>query len=168
MQDCKEHILEIYLSPIIKKALLKITPADLQSDLKQEMAVILLELPCERIALMHSENKLIGYALMTVYKMAFSNTSAFFYKYRKSDLKKAFEYLQSQIILPTLPINLADKAKVIIEQKKGLYEEHEARIFNKYVELSSCDKVAKYYNIPKHHVKDIVSKVRNEIKSKLQ
>lgn len=102
--------------------------------------------------------------------MAIGTSNNFYRTYKKSDIKKAIEYFRLQEPKPSIPISFAAKAKEILtqkEQSKDNNASHEARIFAKYVELKSCDKVAEYYSIPKLHVWEVVKKVKNELKTKL-
>jgi hypothetical protein len=71
--------------------------------------------------------------------------------------------------LPSIPESLAIKAILIIKEKnKDKYDDHEARLFNTYVELGSARKVAIYYNIPVNHVCIVINKVKKELKCLLQ
>ena len=45
-------------------------------------------------------------------------------------------------------------------KNKDIYDDHEARIFKKYVELGSGRSVARYYGIPVNHVCLIIKKVK--------
>jgi hypothetical protein len=67
--------------------------------------------------------------------------------------------------MPELPIELAYEADAILKTKnKDIHDDHEARIFNKYVELGSMRKVASYYRIPLNHVCNVVNKVKSDLK----
>lgn len=167
MQDCKQYIEMVYVHDAINAAISKIKPADLQNELKQEMAIVLLEYPCEKIVSINNDGKLIEFAKKVLYNMAFSKTSPFYYKFRKCNNSKALEYLRTLQPLPEIPLSIAIKAGKIIEGREGKMEEHESRLFKKYAELGSCPKVAKYYGIPEQHVKIVVAKVRSELKKKL-
>lgn len=100
--------------------------------------------------------------------MATSKTSQFFYKFKKTDILKAVEYLRINQSLPVIPESLAHKAKDHLQTKnQTIYDDHEVRLFNKYVELGSCRAVAKFYGIPVNHTCNIISKVRAELKTLL-
>ena len=97
--------------------------------------------------------------------MATSNTSAFSKKFQKCDINQALDYMKAIQPLPSIPETLAIKAKSALRDKnKNKYDDHEARIFNKYVELGTSRKVAKYFDIPVNHVCGIVKKVKLELK----
>lgn len=167
MQDCKDYIQQVYLHPQVAKLIEKIEPKALRDDLHQEMAIALLEYDCERIEHIWAEGKLLNFACSIICNMAFSNTSQFYKKYRKSELKKAIEYiyLTAQGITPS-----ADPAKQILEAKKvgDINQNHDYLIFSTYIELRSYYQVAKYYNIPLKHVRNVILNVKQELKKAIQ
>jgi hypothetical protein len=164
---CHEHIEYIYRSPQINKLISKVYPESLQDDLRQELALALLTIECDKIIQIYESNALLAYSLNIIKNMAFSNTSPFYKKFRKKDYEKALEYLNSQLKLPELNINFAQIANKRLTDKYLLDEmqAHEAILFNKYVEFRSCKKVADFYNIPEKHVKDIIRKTKLELKT---
>ena len=83
MNKCSKYIEEIYLHPKVKDLISKIKPAELQDDLKQEMALALLSIDCKKILKLHKENKLIDYTLKTIWLMGTSSTSGFYSKFKK-------------------------------------------------------------------------------------
>ena len=164
---CREAIKEVYLSPQIDALIKSVRPEHLQDDLRQEMALALLSIDCEKISEIWASNALIGYAIKIVTNMAFSSTSPFYKKFRKKEYENAIDYLRSLVILPELDIKLA---KVADNRLKEKYQEdelqaHESILFTKYVELRSCKKVADFYNIPEKHVKDVIKKTKKELKT---
>lgn len=167
MQDCKDYIQQVYLHPQVVKLIEKIEPKELRDDLHQEMAITLLEYECEKIEQIWADGKLLNFACSIICNMAFSNTSQFYKKYRKSELKKAIEYiyLTAQGITPS-----ADPAKQILEAKKlgNIYQNHDYLIFSTYIELGSMAKVSRHYNIPLQHTKEVISKVRKELKTAIR
>jgi hypothetical protein len=165
MADCRKMIADIYSHPDILNLISRIKPENVRDDLRQEIAVSLLEQPCEKIASLFAGNNLLRYAIKVCWLMATSKTSPFYYKYRKSELVKAVEYLRLNQPFPVIPESLAGIANGHLKKKnKDVYDDHEARIFNKYVELGSCRAVARYYKIPVNHTCNIVHKVKIELK----
>ena len=165
MADCNDIVLDIYNHPSLLALISKIKPEAIRDDLRQEIAVSLLTQPCSKISSLFASNELIRYAMKVCWIMATSSTSQFYYKFKKSDLTKAVEYLYSQQELPTIPESLAYQAQTILKQKnKTVEDDHEVRIFNKYVELGTARKVALYYGIPVNHVCNVVNKVKSELK----
>ncbi len=165
LTNCQKYILEIYESKRVKEILSKIYPQDLRDDLHQELAVTLLNMDCKKIVNMNFRNELLSYSIKTLWLMATSSTSPFFYKYKKNDLEKAIKYLESQQG-KALGEKEANIAKKILLKKidKSANDAHEAIIFNKYVELNSCVEVAKYFNIPKDHVYSVVRNCKEQLK----
>jgi hypothetical protein len=165
MSDCNEIVLKIYNHPDVISLISKINPEGLRDDLRQEIAISLLEQPCVKISKMFADGELLRYSMKVCWLMATSKNSSFYYKYKKSDLIKAVEYFKSQVTLPTIPISMAERANAILSKRSNtIYEDHEVRIFNKFVELGSSRKVAEYYGIPLNHVCIIVNKVKTELK----
>jgi hypothetical protein len=168
MADCNEYVLSIYKNKDINTLISKIKPVDLQDDLRQEIAVNLLSMPCEKVAALFVSDNLLKYAIKMCWVMSTSPRSTFCSQYKKRDIAKAVDYFRSLQPLPSIPVSVAVTAKQILDSKnKDIYEDHEARIFNKYVELGSGREVARFYNIPVNHVCAIVSKVKKELRCML-
>lgn len=169
MQDCNEIVKLIYNHPGINDLINKIHPEHIRDDLRQEIALSLLEQPCERIASLYIEENLIRYAIRTCWLMATSKTSEFYIKYRKNDITKAVDYLRTLQQGCSIPQSNAYIASRVLCDKanESKYSDHETRIFNKFVELGGVRKVARYYGIPAMHVSKVVAKVRSELKTHL-
>ncbi len=165
MQDCNRFVEEVYNHKDLLRLISKIKPESIREDLRQEVAISLLEQPCEKIAALFAGDNLLRYTMKVCWLMATSKTSGFYYKYKKSDLTKAVEYLRLSQTGTSIPIKFADVAKIHLTNKnKDQYEYHEMLLFNRYIELGSCRAVAKYYGIPVNHTCNIVSKVKKELK----
>lgn len=166
MSNCNQYIEFIYRNEQIAQLIKSVRPEQLQDDLRQEMALALLSIDCEKISEIWASNGLIGFSIKIITNMAFSSTSQFYKKFRKTDLDKALAYLRSQQQLPELNPNFAKIACKRLEEKfrEDELQAHEAILFNKYVDLRSCKKVAEYFQIPEKHVKDVVRKTRAELK----
>jgi len=164
---CKDYIKEVYLSPQIDTLIKSVRPEHLQDDLRQEMALVLLTIDCDKINEIWASNGLIGFTIKIITNMAFSSTSPFYKKFRKNEYENAIAYLRSLLTLPELDQRLAKIANERLIQKYGEDElqAHESILFNKYVEFRSCKKVADYFNIPEKHVKDVIKKTKKELKT---
>ncbi len=163
MSDCSPQISFVYQHPRVNDLVARIKPESLRDDLKQELAICLLEYPCEKLLLMATDEKLIPFAMRTLWLMATSSNSRFYYQYKKSDIVKASDYLYS--LLPGSTHSAIEAEKLLAGKESGtLYENHEARIFNKYIELESIQRVADYFGIPFDHVRHVVRSVRAELK----
>jgi len=165
MPDCNEIILKVYNSQELTNLLDKINPKAIRDDLRQEIALALMELPPKKIIDLWASNDLIRYALVMTWNMAIGKGHKFSKSHKILENIKAIEYINAIKPLPELPISMAYKAESILKSKnKDIHDDHEARIFNKYVELGSARKVASYYRIPINHVCNIVNKVKSELK----
>lgn len=165
MTNCHKYILEVYQSKRVNEILKKIYPEDLRDDLKQELAVTLFNMDCKKIVNLNFRDELLSYSIKTLWLMATSSTSPFYYKYKKNDLDKAIKYLESQKG-KALGVKEANIAKKILDDKfqKSANDAHEAIIFNKYVELNSCVEVARYFKIPKDHIYKVVKNCKEQLK----
>ena len=162
MSDCNHYIEQIYIHPDINNLIQKIQPEGIRDDLRQEIAISLLEMPCEKVAGLFAQDNLVKYAIRTCWLMATSKTSPFYYRYKKSDILKAVEYLE--YLQPCVKIPTSNVYKALNDKTGTVEGDHETRIFNKFTELGSARAVARFYNIPLNHVCNVVAKVRQELK----
>jgi hypothetical protein len=167
MQNCKDYIAEIYQSKEVNDLIGKVEPKGLQDDLRQELAITLLGYDCDKISEIWANGKLLRLACAIIANMAFSSKSQFYTKYRKSNYKKAIEYLylSTQGVTPS-----TEAAKQILNRKSNGTEtdHHEFLIFSTFIEMRSIPKVAQYYGVPVKHIRDIINKLRNELKSAIR
>ena len=169
--DCSGIVQQVYTHPQLIKALAMIKPVSIQEDIRQEVAVSLLEKPCDKISDLFSQNKLLHYAIRICFNMAVGNSTAqhpYSTSYTRKQLVQAFKYLYDTRPLPTVPTEIGHKAAELLSAKnRDKYDYHEQQIFWKYAELGTCRKVAQYFGIPKSHVQMVVKKVREELKNRL-
>lgn len=165
MSKCHKYIEEVYNNSKVNEFISKIRPEELQDDLKQELALCLLSIDCRKIVGLVKRGKLIQYALGTVWTMGTKTENSFYKTYKRKDFDKAIEYLRSQIG-NEIPVKASVIAKDVLNAKldKNPNDAHESIIFNKYVELRSCQKVADYFMIPHVHVFKVVKKTKEELK----
>lgn len=168
MHECSEIVKTIYNHPDICRLISKIQPESIRDDLRQEIAVSLLEQPCDKISSLFASNNLVRYAIRTCWLMATSPRSEFYKKYRRRELIEVVNQINinennnfSPSVVNIISGAICDKAQI------DKYNDHEVRLFNKYVELGSSRKVAKYFGIPVNHVCNVVNKVRDELKQKM-
>jgi len=166
MIDCNELIAEIYNHDAISTLIKKIKPVELQDDLKQEMAMVLLSYDCEKLKDIKKNGNLIGMALMIIWKMGNFNKSYFYSKYKKNDNQKLVAYLHLQESGTEIPLDIVKIAQNRLHNKlsEDANSAHESMIFNKYIELKSCIKVAEYFGIPYLHTVNVVNKMKLELK----
>jgi hypothetical protein len=166
MNPCAKIIEEIYLHPKVNELIGNIKPVELQDDLRQEMAMVLLKYDCDKLMKIESEGNLLPFVLRIVWNMGTLTKGEFYKVFKKNDADKAFEYIKS-FEGKGIPGHHANIARKILEHKLTLNanDAHESIIFSKYVELKSCNKVAEYFGIPHLHVSIVVRKTKKELKT---
>lgn len=168
MHPCSEYIESIYLDKRVNEFIAKIKPIELQDDLKQEMALVLLSYDCNKIIEMHKSGNLLAFTISTIKRMGTLPKSNFYKTFRKNDIDKAIEYFKTLVTSP-IDYESANIGRMILKTKLQLdaNQAHESIIFDKYIELRSCKKVADYFCIPHLHVFKVVKKVKQELKDKI-
>jgi hypothetical protein len=166
MNPCSSIIEKIYLHPKVNELIGNIRPTELQDDLRQEMALVLLNYDCDKLMKIQDEGNIIPFVLKIVWMMGTHTKGEFYKVFKKSDVDNAFEYMRT-FEGKDIPVQQAKIAKKILEHKLTLNanDAHESIIFSKYVELKSCNKVAKYFGIPHLHVSIVVRKTKKELKT---
>lgn len=162
---CNDIIQKLYNNDKINDLILKIHPLELQQDLKQELAITLLEYDCDKLIKISNEGNILGFAMQIIWTLGTSTRSKFYKIFKQDNNSKAIEYIRLQMgaEMPTSAIITAERYLDKKLQGNSM-EAHESIIFNKYVEMRSCVDVAKYFDIPKDHVFAVVKKMRNELK----
>lgn len=80
----RQQIIEqLYLDKDIAQGIGKMQPADLQDDLRQEMFLVLCEMPEEKLMQMHTDGYLKFFLVRTMLNMMKSDRSTFYNKFRK-------------------------------------------------------------------------------------
>lgn len=170
MDKIKQHIADIYNHPAFNKLISKIKPIELQDDLKQEVAVILLTKESEQIQRLVDNNELLQYTLGIVWIYATTKNNTFFKTFKKSNnelIKEYHELQKGREIFSDSQIVAANK---LLDNKMNINpnQAHEAIIFRKYIELSSAEKVANYFGIPAMHCYEVIRKTRKELQNELK
>lgn len=170
VDNCKKYIEEIYNHFAFNNLISKIKPIDLQDDLKQEVALILLMKDCEQIIRLYEADELLQYSLRIVWNLATSKNTRFYKVFKKNDYDKAIEYAASLTGDVLVSDEQIKNAIDILDNKLSINANtaHESILFSKYVELRSCDKVAKYYGIPAIHCYEVINKTRKELKKAIR
>ena len=164
--NCREIISEIYQSKSINELISKIEPKDLQNDLRQEIAIELLQMDCDKIIKMHKANELTYYTIRMIINIGTGKNNNFFKKFKQKDKINDYLYVQQGKEIPKSASSLASN---ILSEKLNSdpYSAHEAIIFNKFVEFGNLKKVAEYFNIPHLHVFQVVKKTKAELKKRI-
>lgn len=162
---CQEIIGEIYSDNRFDELIKKIKPVELQDDLRQEVALVLLNYDCRKIKSLHKKKELFIFIAGIVWKMSTYRNNKFYKDFKKNNSDKIIEYLRSKEG-KEIPYSAIERAINILNNKlnKNANEAHESMIFEKYVELRNLQKVADYFNIPHIHVFNVVKKTKEELK----
>lgn len=166
--NCNNLIEYVYKHEKIDALIHKIRPVEIQDDLKQELAIILLKYDCNKLREMYEMQTLIPFSLVTIWNMVTKSHNKFFKTYIKNDFEKAYDYL--------LSINTKSNYEGILIANKILDKKligssndaHESMIFRQYIEMRSCQKVADYFGIPHLHVFQVVKKMKSELKKAIK
>jgi len=165
MQNCAEHVKNLYLHPKVNELIGKINPPHLRDDLRQELAETLLNYDCDKLVSLSHEGNLLAFTLRVAWNMGTLPNGNFYRKYRKSDREQLMAYLRT-FKGKEMPVSYAKVANDKLTTKLSLTanDAHESMIFQQYVELRSIKKVAKFFGLPYNHVRHVVESVRNELK----
>lgn len=172
MNKCNSYIESMYLHPKVNELLGRIKPTELQEDLRQELAIVLLDYNCTKLIKIHKEGNLLGFTLRILWTIGTGKRNDFYRKYKKNNLIEFTDILvlnkyDSNFDLINEDLrDLSDYAIDKLNNKLTMNanEAHESILFKKYVEMKSCTKVAKHFNIPKKHVFLVVKKTKEELK----
>jgi hypothetical protein len=164
--ECNKIIEELYKSKEVNELIGKIEPESIREDLRQELAIILLNYDCDKLKKIKSEGNLIGFVLKIVWNMSTWTYNDFYKTYKKNNIEKAIAYMES-LQQSKVSLNEANLANRILQNKLNVdpYQAHESMIFQKYVELRSCKKVADYFGVPSIHIFEVVRRMKKELKS---
>lgn len=165
MDLCKKHIESIYTHPAFNNLISKIKPIELQDDLRQEVAFILLSKECEQILRLKENDELLKYSLQIVWNLATSKNTRFYKMFKRNQTEEAIRYFETLSESEVVSDEQINKANEILEYKMNLNANsaHESILFNKYVELRSCEKVAEYFGIPSIHCYEVIRKTKKEL-----
>jgi hypothetical protein len=167
VKACRKYIELMYTHPKVTELLSKIKPVELQNDLRQELAMVLLNYNCKKIIKINKEGNLLGFTLRILWKMGTGSQNEFFKKYKKNNIIENINYFNSIYGNDyTIDEDLSNYAINKLNHKLTINanEAHESIIFKKYVELKSCTKVAEYFSVPKKHIFLVVKKTKDELK----
>lgn len=163
--SCHEIIESLYKSKEVNDLIGKIEPESIREDLKQELAIVLLNYDCDKLKKIQADGNLIGFTLKIIWNMSTWTYNDFYKTYKKNNIEKAIAYMESlqQSKVDMSEVKIANR---ILEKKLNIdpYQAHESMIFQKYVELRNCAKVAEYFGVPMMHIFKVVKRMKKELK----
>lgn len=151
---------KLYNDKDINGAILKMQPAELQSELKQEMFLVLCELNEDRLIEMYSNGTIKYFLIRTMLNMIKSDRSAFYNKFRKQYDEITFD--------------IKDEEEQYVPYKKivmYISELHwyEKELFIEYINYNkNAVKLSKETKIPYRSLIKTISKVKKILKKKIK
>lgn len=168
MSNCDEYIVKVYTDERINTFIKKLHPKNVQDDLRQELAMVLLNYDCDRIVEMSSLDKLSGFAFKIVWNMVTQKRNKFYKTFIQSNVVELDNFqLSEQNDNKDELIELAEKF-FDKKREKNANELHEFYIFEKYLEFDSQIMVAKYFDIPTKHVSIVINNVKKNLKKQIK
>lgn len=157
---------QFYESEDLRSFLLKMEPEHLRDDLKQELFLVLCELPENKLLDLHQQDHLRFYAVRTVMNMIQSKTSRFYKKFRMPVAQ-----IEDKAIADECPEDFeqtqADLLRSIKDELEKLHW-YEKDLFELYLKKGSSYKVQAETDIPRQSVMVTVNKVITHIKEKVK
>jgi DNA-directed RNA polymerase specialized sigma24 family protein len=165
--DRVKIITDLYESPEVHAALEKMQPPELRDDLRQEMFLVLLEIPTKKFKELHELNRVKGYLVRTMLNMIQSNKSMFYKKFRSMDWQRVVEFEDTGII---------DESNHEYHQLLGTVDEsltdvywYDATLMRLYAECGeNVMEVSRRTGIPYKSIYPIIHRTRKKIKDKLK
>ncbi len=163
----------LYESKELADCIGKMDHRHLHDELKQELFIVLCELPDDKLLGMHGRGELRYYAVRVILNMINSNTSRFYKVFRSKallnmdiDLGNLFnDKFQDNGVQDKIDIEEKENKLLDAVNKLGWYDKG---ITELYMKEGSMGKVAKKVGIPKSSVKQTIDRAKKSIKECLQ
>lgn len=148
-----EIIANLYQSPQINAAIEKIQPERLRDDLKQEMFLVLCEMPEAKFRDLYDKGRLQWYVVRTMLNMAMSNRSTFYNTFRRE--------------LPCEVREIEDGKPSLVDKVNPALDSlhfYEAGVLRLYAEHGSSVAVSRVTTIPERSIRLTVASARKKLK----
>jgi hypothetical protein len=143
-------------------------PFDLQEDLRQEMFMVLLEMPDERLIEMHSKGYLKFFLVRTMLNMIKSNRSTFFRNFRNLiELPENVGLMTEAIEVNECKIGKLEFDQIFSNKRDELYE-RDMFLLYAFTFNSNALKLSRSTKIPYKTVRRTLDSAKNKIKCYLQ
>jgi len=161
----RNHIIEkLYLDKDIMQAISKMQPVDLQEDLRQEMFLVLCEMPEEKLLQMYNDGYLKFFLVRTMLNMIKSDRSTFHNKFRK-----VFEEVDKKVDKAEVIDQELEKISVKLNSSINVLHWYEQEIFRLYSENGkNITKLSRQTRIPYRSLFKVIRKVRTYLKYKIR
>lgn len=164
----KESIIsDLYQSSDIAAVLKKMRPENLRDDLRQELFIVLCEMPETNLIEIANKNQLKFYALRIMFNLIQSKTSRFYYKYRKN-ITESLSFGTNFIADDIFDENEhSKKMDVILSEIDGM-NWYERDLFNLYLEKKcNASELCRITGIPKRSILHTIKSIKDKIKQKV-
>jgi len=157
----EQIITEFYNSKDINQAISKMQPAYLQDELKQEVFLVLCEMPEERLFQMYNDEYLKYFIVRTILNMAKSDRSTFYKKFREQldEIPESFE-MKKDDYDESLNEKLDNAVKIL--------HWYERELLRLYSEEKNLLKISRDTNIPYRSILETIKKVKVFLKYKIR
>lgn len=157
----EQIITEFYNSKDINQAISKMQPAYLQDELKQEVFLVLCEMPEERLFQMYNDEYLKYFIVRTILNMAKSDRSTFYKKFREQldEIPESFEIKKDEYD-ESLNEKLDNAVKIL--------HWYERELLRLYSEEKNLLKISRDTNIPYRSILETIKKVKVFLKYKIR
>jgi len=157
----EQIITEFYNSKDINQAISKMQPAYLQDELKQEVFLVLCEMPEDRLFQMYNDEYLKYFIVRTILNMAKSDRSTFYKKFREQldEIPESFE-MKKDDYDESLNEKLDNAVKIL--------HWYERELLRLYSEEKNLLKISRDTNIPYRSILETIKKVKVFLKYKIR
>lgn len=159
-----EVITTLYNSQPFNDCINRMEPSHLRADLKNEITLILLELPEQRLLRLHAAGQLMYFAWKVVVNQVKSNTSCFCKKYRQHNVELNGYDLAAEEMNGRVGKELEEELALARVEDLYWYDRDIVRL---YLRLGSYRAIEKETGIPWEScyktVRNAVIKLRNEV-----
>jgi hypothetical protein len=149
---------------VVKAMIHSFAPKGLSEDFEQEVYLLLLEMPADRIVELERSGFLIGYFIKLI-KNVGADRRIFNKNYFDKDVTDYLRHCENMTKKGVDGTRLSVFYNSFESWKQGSKnEKHDYLIMTKYIELKSCRKVADYFNVPLYHVQLTIDRIKKELK----
>jgi len=161
----REQIIEqLYLDKDIAQGISKMDPSDLQDDLRQEMFLVLCEMPQEKLLQMHRDGYLKFFLVRTMLNMMKSDRSTFYNKFRR-----VFNEMTGSCDKAEEPDEEFEEISLKLKKSMDVLHWYEKEIFRLYSQRGkNILKLSRETKIPYRSLFKTVRKVRIYLKYKIR
>ncbi len=174
--SCNQLIATIYTHKQFTQ-IVNTLPERFRDDLRQELAVYMLGLGCEKLSEIWASKSVWRLLYAVAHNMASmkNKNNPVTKMFATEDYNAAIAWMKAvyghkhketvTTVAGEVPVAFVSTVWHYIKglKDKSLKSNHQYLLFNKWVELGSCLKVANYYGIPHLHVSKVIKDVKKDL-----